>query len=100
MPGRHPIGERKENQLVHPLDRPCLAVVAGWMHKFGREPVKQLRMRRRITLKTKIIWCPHQSLTEVMLPNPIHEHSRCKRITLVRNPGGELQSTGCCLRSL
>ena len=88
----------KQNQFVHPLDAPgssrpgARSGRTGRFHEFGCQPIEQFRMGRLPTVEAKVIGSVDQSLSEMVLPDPIHHHAGGQRITGIGNPIGKAES--------
>jgi D-arabinose 1-dehydrogenase-like Zn-dependent alcohol dehydrogenase len=60
------------------------------IYKICRQPIKQFRMRRTLSLLPKIIGRFHQANTEMLLPHAIHDDAGDERIPRIFHP------LGCC----
>ena len=57
------------------------------LHEFVRQPFQQFRMRGRVAAHAEIVDRANQTLTEMMLPDAIHHHSRDQRARAVLGIG-------------
>ena len=63
------------------------------VYKVCGQPVKKQRMSWFFALGSKIIRIPCNSFPEMMLPDPVDNRSRRKRIFWINNPTGKLNSS-------
>src|SRR5262249_193935 len=63
-------------------------------HEFGREPIKQFRVRWPGALQTEIVLRFNQSLAEILLPYAIHDHSGGQGILRRNEPVREIETIG------
>ena len=59
------------------------------LHELGRQPFQQFRVRGRVTARAEIVHRANQSLTKVMLPDPVHDHAgdeRAGTVLDIRHP--------------
>ena len=71
---------------MHMLQRPVV------IHQLASQPVEQFRMSRCDTGFAEIAGSRHQSLSEVELPQSIHDHSRRERVVFGCHPLSQRQS--------
>ena len=55
-------------------------------HEFCREPIEQLRMRRRLPIASKIRGRWHNPTTEMPQPDVVHRHARGQRVVTAGKP--------------
>src|SRR6185436_14548940 len=84
------IRRREENQLVHLFDAPAPR------DEFAREPVEQFRVCRRFGAGAELARRRNNAATEMMLPNPIHDYARGKRVVGAGHPIREGGSAVFC----
>ena len=72
-----------ENQTVDRLQRP-----SARLQTCG-QPIDKLWMRRRLAPESKVAWCAHESLPEMMVPKSVDDHTRGERIVGTCDPFGE-----------
>ena len=77
---RLPVGVRQQHQLQHLLHVPTR------LTELDREPVQQLRMRRRRPLRPEILGRLHNPRPENLLPEPVDRHPRRQRIRRIHHP--------------
>ena len=78
-----PIGRARDDGLEHGFHVPAALL------KLDRQPIEQLRMRRRFTLRAEILRCLHQPGTEEHLPEAIDSHARRERVFGADKPARE-----------
>ncbi len=71
---RHLVGLRGHHQPVHRLHAPAA------LDELERQPVEQLRMRRRLAHLAEVARRADDAFAEMMLPDPVHHHARGQRI--------------------
>src|SRR5437870_10298296 len=56
-------------------------------------------MGRLGSLEAEVVWSAHDSAAEMVLPDAIHDHSRCQRILRICDPAGKGQAPAACFAS-
>ena len=79
-PGGLPVRRRRHHQADQLFDVP-----AG-LAEFHGQPVEQLRVRRRLALRSEIFRRLHQAGSENLLPEAIDRDARGQRIGRIDNP--------------
>ena len=81
-----------EDETVQLFQRP-----AGIVHEPIREPVEQFRLRGNGAHEAEIVGGGHEALTEVLLPDAVHNHARGEWILRAGDP---LREAEAALRGL
>ena len=71
---------RVHDETVEFFDAPTV------IHKFGRQPVEQIGMRRQFRACAEVFRRLEQARAEVTLPDAIHERARSRRRFFVHQP--------------
>ena len=61
------------------------------MHELRREPVEQLRMRRRRSLRAEVLAGLDEAAAEELLPGAVDRDARGQRVLLVDEPAREAE---------
>ncbi len=78
------IGSREDNSANERLDRPAV------LHEPEGELVEQLRMRRHLTGRAKVVRRSHETRAKEPVPDPVGVNACRQRVLLVNQPVGEL----------
>jgi len=71
-----------------------LLLVPASRDHLGGQPIKQLRMRRQLTLRTEFLACADEAGAENRLPQAVDEHARREGIRGVDQPAGQPHPVG------
>ena len=77
---RHAVGLARHDQPVQGFGLPSVR------HQFGREPVEQLGVARRLAAAAEVVGRLHQRPAEVPGPDVVDRHARRQRIVLAGDP--------------
>src|SRR6516162_5205904 len=69
-------------------------------HKLSCQPVEQLRVSRRKPGLTKIGWARDQACSEMMLPSPVYNHARRKRMVGLYQPTRQRKPPAACVAAV
>ena len=64
------------------------------LHELDRQPVEQLRVRRRRALTAEVVLGLDNPSAEVLLPHAIDGHARGQRVTRIHQPAGKVKPVG------
>src|SRR5262245_19548475 len=71
-----------------------LTAAATGNHQLTGKPVDQFRVRRRRSLRAKVILRLHEAASEILLPDTIHRDASGKRVVGIHEPSGEIEAIG------
>src|SRR5439155_17479885 len=76
--GRLPVGSRQHNLPMQPFDTPSV------LDEVRSEPIEQFRMSWGSSLRSEIVGSAYDSVTEMILPDAVHEYPRGERMIGLR----------------
>ena len=76
----HLVGLGRHHQAVHLFDAPAFA------RKLNRQPVEELGVGGWVTHHTEVVERGDDAASEVMVPDPVHEHTCGQRVPLGGQP--------------
>ena len=65
---------------MEPLEAPTV------LNKVHRQPIEQLRMRRRLSQVTEVTWSRYDPLAKMLLPDAVDDDARGQWVVGLANP--------------